>query len=389
MPEDVETSVVEETPAESSPTDTQEPSSGIFDHVDLDMADAEREEWLAKGTIPERFKDLKEAEAPNKEQKAETVKPKSATKTEKPETKEPPKTSAETTETEGASETPVETSDPASAKPPGAKAEQRKKQLAAQIQEQLAERKRLDTEIADRQRKIAELNKAPAAPARPATPASELPKKPKQDDFPTWDEYEAAKDKYFEDLLAIKTSDLTKNQAQIVKDAIQADRKERETAEQQAQIQETNKQLENSWKKRLAATAKRHPEDFKEAAFVQFPNGTFTPAMDEFLLESDHGAEILYRLGKDYLEGGDEAERIGKLNPYRAAVALGEIEKQIAEELKPPVTKPVLPRATKPPTDLGGKNAAPEDEADAALQSGDFKKYSRIMNEREAKSRGY
>jgi hypothetical protein len=403
MPKDAETTaepaVAEPSTAET--TETAEPSTteaeptegGSFEHVDLDMTAKERAAWLDKGTVPERFNGPEEEPAPKPGKNNDTEKPaagKKGGKSEKPaasSTSTAPKgEDAETTVP--ASETGEEgkASQPKQPAKPGSGAERRIPQLSREISDLLAQRKQLRQELDDlAKQKNGGGETAPAPKPSPVGQAAEtaLPKKPNENDYKTYAEYETAKDKYWSDLLELERTNTQKAVQESVQTAIDAYRKDSEKAAEQQRVDQYNREVTESWQKRTADAQKRHAEDFLAVAegAADLP---INKTMDAYILKSEYGAEILYRLGKDFLEGGEIAKEIAALDAYETMERLVEIKNEIAVEMKPKeAPKPVLPRVTKTPVDLGGKNAAPVDEAEAALDAEDFAKYRQIMNKRD------
>lgn len=376
-----ESTVIEE----SSPSDQN--AEPTFDTVEMpDMTEAEHASWLKSGKLPERFMPKEQKDKKGKPDSEAIAAAKAKEKAEadaKAKKEGKASKSAAQAETETASET-DDTNDQDSGnkddkKPKGA--EKRKLQLSEEIADLLKQRKEAESALAEVRRQKAETENGPAPAAKPAkeeTKAAdgklERPKKPLQRDFDTWDDYETARDKYFEDVLAIERQELTKAQERLVREAIEADRKDREKVQTQAQIQEANKKIEDSWKKRLVETQRRHPDDF-DAVFSVKVNAT----ADQYLLKIPEGAEVLYYLGTHK----EEAEEIFGLDAYETMERLVPLRSQIIEDLKPKEKKPVIPRSTKPPHDVGGKNAAPSDELDGALDRDDFATYQREGNRRE------
>ena len=74
----------------------------------------------------------------------------------------------------------------------------------------------------------------------------------------------------------------------------------------------------NDWAKRLDAARQVHA-DFDEVTDAEIP---LTPAMEQWLLASPHGAELAYWLGKH----PKEAQMIAELNPVATMFALRRIE---------------------------------------------------------------
>jgi hypothetical protein len=215
-----------------------------------------------------------------------------------------------------------------------------------------------------------------------SAPDLQRPQRPKA---PTLDQYDgdyskfeaaAAKyeedfDKYMEDLSDYKAAKRIEAERQAYQQ-----RREAET------IQEHNAKIKSSWETRQSETIKRHP-DFEQA--VKEASLPLNPIMDGFIIESEVGPEIVYHLAKNPAEG----ERIAKLGPFATARELSRIEMQLSESLKPTGANATKITAAKPPpTMLGGTNRAPDDEAQAAVASGEFRRYMKVMNARELGKKG-
>ncbi len=111
---------------------------------------------------------------------------------------------------------------------------------------------------------------------------------------------------------------------------------DQEAKAKQAQAQTEAQRVANDFKKREGSFADA-VDDYGEVADVaigtwkQLASESQAPALDAIsgsILESDHGPELLYYLGQN----PDEAERIAKLSPTRAVMALGQLEAQLAEQ---------------------------------------------------------
>ena len=161
------------------------------------------------------------------------------------------------------------------------------------------------------------------------------PVKPKMEDFPGedgWQKYEAAKDKYFEDLTDYKSKKAVEN------------------FKTESQKQSQQQEVANGWAAQCAE-AEKDLTDFKAVAFSE--DVPMTQAMMDAILTSDLGARIAYELGKNPAE----AERISKLNPVVAIREIGKIESRIAstksaaeedEDKEPPAATTRAPRPPVP-----------------------------------------
>jgi hypothetical protein len=153
----------------------------------------------------------------------------------------------------------------------------------------------------------------------------------------------------------------------------------RETAQTQAAA---DKVISDRWDAQVEAGKKEHA-DFAEIAFSKAT--PITNAMDGFILDpsTEHGAEILYKLGEN---GSAEGKRIAALPAYAAVRALLAIENSLG---KPEKRTPVKTHssAPSPATDLGARNTEPADRVQAALVDGDYARYEREANARDLKAR--
>lgn len=274
-----------------------------------------------------------------------------------------PEASAPSTKTSAAAEKPAGTApDPESGstqeKPKGG----RKPDAEARIQQLLAENKALKEQAGTGVKPPADPPPADKKPAETAKP--DAPKRPVEEDFATYGEFVEA---------------LTTFRA---KELIAADRAEREKAAADAKTAEEAQAAQQKLSERFEAAKAAHP-DFEEVAFSR--TTPISEAMHEFLTDSEHAGELLYKLGEN---GSAEGIRIAALSPMAAARELVKLEAAIAGEPAPKAPPPVKPKTTsapKPPTQLGGTNVAPADEADEALAAKDVTRYMRVMNEREHK----
>jgi len=216
-----------------------------------------------------------------------------------------------------------------------------------------------------------------APPPVTETKPAELkaPVKPKSDDFKTWEEYEAAKDKYVEDLSDYK-----------VKVAIQEDRAQRAEEAKKQQQESEGRTAAEKWNKQVESAGQKHSDwddvvgpikDLvgKDARFA---------AGASFLLDSEVGAEILYHLGVN----PDEAQSIAAMSPIRQVAALTRIEDSLtkpAESVKkmtPPGPKKVS-ETPPPPSDLNGRNQLAPDPVRAAIEADDTEAYMEAANARD------
>jgi hypothetical protein len=229
------------------------------------------------------------------------------------------------------------------------------------------------------ERRVKELEAAQAKPdAKPAesSPApaeskpAELnkPVKPNLEQFATYQEYETATDKYYEDLADYR--------AELKSQQLRQELKQQREAEEREQKQ---KAIDERVHARFAESQKKHA-DFKAKVFTD--SGELMLAdvlkanmgLDTFLAESEHGTELLYLLSSNPAEATRIAS-LDQLNTLRELVKL-ELNLSNAADMTPAPKKTTS--APPPPTVLSGRNSEPEDEAMAAAASGDFRRFKAI-----------
>jgi hypothetical protein len=99
-----------------------------------------------------------------------------------------------------------------------------------------------------------------------------------------------------------------------------------------------------AYQARAEITARKYP-DFAEVAGN--PSLPITPAMAEAIMDSDHGPEVAYHLGKN----PNEAARIARLNPVSQARELGRIEAIVSS------ARPATKTASAPVNPVGARAA--------------------------------
>jgi hypothetical protein len=291
---------VEPEAAESAPVE-QEPVP--FE----EFTQSQRTEWLNTGEVPQRTKGAESSTA------------------------DAPKGEADTA------------TDPAPVKP---KTEHRIKEL-------LRERHELRT-------KLEEATKAKAQPEA-AKPDAAAPVKPNAADFEVWDLYEAAIDKYTEDMADFKAN---KKFA------------EKETTSKQ---QNEEQAIADSWNQREAKFKESNPDFDVEVAAAEIsshPNGSTMAAV---IVRDPNGPAIANYL----IENPEVLGRIGNANPLDVVRELTRIS--LTFEAKPTVapSKPIS-KSGPPARDLTG-NATPTDPIKAAIANGDTKAYIKLMNAKEGR----
>jgi hypothetical protein len=211
-----------------------------------------------------------------------------------------------------------------------------------------------------------------APPPVTETKSAELkaPVKPRVEEFKTWDEYEAAKDKYSEDLTDYRVSK-----------AIQEDRAQRAEEAKKQQQESEGKQAAEKWNKQVESAAKEHSDWNDVIAPVKDLVGKDPrfQAGASFLLESEAGAEILYHLGSN----PDEASQIAAMSPIKQIAALARIELSLtkpAQSVKTPPGPKKVTETPPPPSELAGRNQLAPDPLAAAREADDIEEIFRLAN---------
>jgi hypothetical protein len=213
--------------------------------------------------------------------------------------------------------------------------------------------------------------------------------RPKSDDtadgkakYATWEQYE-------DDLLAW-------NQEKIFRELDERNAK----LTQEQQIQTVNQTIEQSWKERVTKSREAHA-DFDEIALGEDgPGKLIQPGslVDEWLMDSEFGAELLYYFGKNPAEllkfeavaGKTPTER--RANARRALVKLEDKLTATEEKPKPEIVKdePRVTKTPKPSAEVGGRGNTLPDPVAAAIAGGsdaDTGRYIEEMNRREVRQR--
>jgi hypothetical protein len=250
------------------------------------------------------------------------------------------------------------------------------------------ERKAAEAETARQEsdRRAAELaERLKAVEAR--TPAAEPAAKPKESEFqptrpkPTESDVDASGKPVFE-TYADFTEALTdwKLEQREAKAAFESERTQRATAE--AAQRESDRTRLSAWVGRRDAFIAKHPD--KADALTRFL-GTLTSGtpIGDTIIDSEVGGELA-----DYLANHqDEADRIARLSPRSALLALGKLTATFdsptthASAPAQPAAKTVT-SAPAPPTTLASRSATPADPAAAALAAGDFEAWEAEENRR-------
>jgi hypothetical protein len=319
----------EQIPAESSAAAVAEPEFNAADQHT--WSEGQRQKWNETGEQPTK-QETAPAASPAKEAKSE------------PEGKNAAE--SETASKQGKKE-----------RKPGEKlsAEERISQLTAKVKE-----------LEERERSRAAETKPPAT-----TEPAKQPEAPKRPNLAKWtgtmEEFEAAQDAY--DAHLIQKAQQVFQQSEYAK---------AQNAKLQAQLDEVKAKYpdaENKIKDTLSSFSK-----------VQFPG-----AISAMLNDSEVLPELMYVLS-DETTRNNFIEAAQK-TPGKAIRALAQMEidirakqsAQVATDTDEKKDKPSAepkPRAPKPPSEVGGRGAAPEDELRSAAKDGNFSRFEAEMNSR-------
>lgn len=218
--------------------------------------------------------------------------------------------------------------------------------------EQLLEAERLAKEEVARLKSELEKRKEPEAP-KATGPSHKDDKAPHPDD-----KNEDGTDKY---PLGMFDEAYQDDRFNYMKEKFVAEQREAlEREAEEAKIREAQNQLTAAWNEKLDPARERYPDFTEKGEELLETFADLDPAYGEYLtatiMSMDHGPDVLYFLSSNI----DEAERIVKLGPQKATIALGRIEAQfdrddVGEKAKP---RPKVSKATPPPPRNRGSNAA-------------------------------
>jgi hypothetical protein len=197
------------------------------------------------------------------------------------------------------------------------------------------DRQHFDSELAVRDREIAELRgeikgMRGGESQKPAPPAA-----PKRDAFDTEDDYFNARDQYV----------LDQAEARAVQ-RLEREQESRRKADQTAtQNQEADK-IAASYEERCEAARDKY-DDFDDVVNQEVPTWPCTNRMAGAIMESDLGPDIAYHLGTH----PDEARRIAQMGEIAQVREIGRLEERIARPSPKPAKTTEAPAPVKP---LGG-----------------------------------
>lgn len=261
------------------------------------------------------------------------------------------------------------------------------------IKQLIAEKKELERKLAEKAEQKPEgkeTKPAESSTAKPAEQKLEAPKKPKLDDFKTYEEYDAAKDKYFEDLADYK--------------AMERLNKHIQQQAQQARNQQLAQQLTDARTRYADADQVIAP-----AAKAIMEDAAIPPVVKAMVDDSPVMLDVLYKLGKGELSKFVETARTKPLDAVRQLAALeaelkGTVKESTgkqaargadgkfakAEEAEAPAKetpKETVTKAPPPPREVGGRGSQPPDEVQAAVKANDFRTFRNAQNRRDLAGR--
>ena len=240
-------------------------------------------------------------------------------------------------------------------------ADTRKAQLNAEIQELLKTRDELKREMKTRP---AESSPAPAAEKTEAKLV-----KPKIEDFPTWEKYEEAHDKYVDELTERKAQEAVLKSEQA----------------------KTQRKLQEDMQAKVDDARGRYPdydEVIEPARQAIFEDKGVHPAVKAMVDASPVFVDLLYVIGKK----PDDMARIAKLsksNPIEAIREIVLLDALVREErngkpkevVKVPAKR--VPTAPDPGYEASGTATSPGDVAQEAVKKNDFAAFQREQNRKD------
>lgn len=150
---------------------------------------------------------------------------------------------------------------------------------------------------------------------------------------------------------------------------------EREQKAQKSRLETESQKQMREHQERVSAFAKKH-EDFSDA-MENLASVPRSAALEQIIVSSENGPELLYELAKD----PKEAARIAKLPPVSLAREIGKLEARLASstsEGKKPEPKKIT-KAPKPlePVNAGGKGSIKKSIDDPSLSQADYERIRR------------
>jgi hypothetical protein len=235
------------------------------------------------------------------------------------------------------------------------------------ISELLNDKKRLEAQLAEREGVKARTDDTQVKESKSEEKKTEVSAKPVLGEFKTYEDWVEAVSDWKAD--------------QKITARLEADRKERETATRQTEVESKNKEIEKGWMDRVNRSKEKH-SDYESIAFAKENTANIKPGsvLDCWILDSEHGAELLYELASN----PEEIDRINSLSPFAQARELTKMESTF--EGAPAKKVNVVTRAPKPPSEVGGTGTVSDDPVETALSRGNFRAYMDEANRRELKT---
>lgn len=234
--------------------------------------------------------------------------------------------------------------------------------------------------------------KSSPAPAKDAkaesstAPEPKRPERPKQENFDTWEKYEAAQDKYLEDLADFKA-------AQKLEEHDQRQRHQAATQEMQKRLDEAKERYGEAAETKITDTAKTIFADDKVAPALKAAIGRSNVIVDALYVvasDAEEFAEFLTLAKQDPLEALRKWFTIEALvkeelksNPGKAAANGAPARGADGKFLPEKAEKPAKREAPSPPRELGGNSAPPGDERERAAKNGDFRAFKAEADRRD------
>jgi hypothetical protein len=192
--------------------------------------------------------------------------------------------------------------------------------------------------------------------SEPAKPASE-PAEPIEVPAPRIDDLTDNGEPRFKTIAEWQDAVRAFDREQILKEV---ESRQAKTQEEQRRAR-VDKTINDGWKTRVAEAAKKY-SDYDAVALnkdLKIPSGSL---LENFLLDSEHGAHVLYELGKN----PGELERISRIqNPQRQFRALLDIEAKFSAAPAAPAPKKIT-AVTAIPHEIGGSGTVLPDESEQA-----------------------
>lgn len=156
--------------------------------------------------------------------------------------------------------------------------------------------------------------------------------------------------------------DLTKFTLAEERKLVQA---EEAKAKEQAEAQEFKARLNEQWNEKLTPAQERYPDFHEKGENLNPVFESIDQRYGEYLaatiMEMDYGPDVLYYLASNV----DEAEKIVRMGPTKATIALGKIEAKYSNfEEDKQKARPKLSKAPTPPAHLNKGSAPAKLEAD-------------------------